>query len=127
MTTLAEARQAMADALSGLAWAETVEPAPSRSLLRPKCGWVTVSEISPAAFGGVCNATLTAVLVVGSAADEAASEAAINEVAVAAFNAVTESLPFFDASLEPSSLNFSAGGRDVSLYVLAITLTTEVS
>ncbi len=117
----------MAGALSALAWTDQVEPAPSRSLLRPKCGWVSVSEVTPAMFGGVCNATLTAVLVIGSAADEVAAELAMNDVAVAAFNAVTESLPFFDASLEPQTLNFSANGRDASLYVLAITITTEVS
>lgn len=128
MTTLAEARQAMADLLSAVDGVERVEASSGRALLRAGHGWVNVGPVTPARFGGVCNVTLTAVVVAG--ADKASADEALNTLLVPCLNAVTSDpdLGFFNASAEPTELPVTLpNGAEGVLYVLTVTITTEVS
>ncbi len=126
--TLAEARAALAAVLSSVSGVETVEAQSGKHLLRSGYGWVNVGPVTPSRFGGVCNATLTGVIICGP--DKSAADELLNTITVACLNAVTTAETFgaFNASADPQELPITLpNGGEGTLYVLAVTITTEVS
>ncbi len=126
--TLAEPRAALAAVLSSVTGVETVEAQSGKHLLRSGYGWVNVGPTTPSRFGGVCNVTLTAVIVLGS--DKSQADESLNTLSVACVNAVTTAETFgaFNASADPQELPITLpNGGEGTLYVLAVTITTEVS
>lgn len=128
MTTLAQARQLMADALTAVDGIERVEASSARALVRAGHGWVNVGAASPSRFGGVNNVPLTAVVVLG--ADKGSADEALNDVLSPALTAVTKipDLGFFNASAEPQEVPITLpNGAEGTVYALVITITVEVS
>jgi len=120
-TTLTEAREAVADALTALEGLNVRARGPVK-LPRTGDGWVTVGRLTPASYTA-CSVTVVAVIILG--ADTAAAEELLDLWAVDIIDAVTtaEDLPVSDVALEPITLVVESGA---TLHALTVTLTTEV-
>lgn len=120
MTTIAEARQEIADALSAIDTLN-VQPKPIRNP-RANDGWVIVSRMTPSRFGGVHMATFLVVIMLS--ADEVTAEARLDELSSDVLNA-TADLNTTDVVLEPAEV--MVGQQSTPLYALTLTLSMEVS
>jgi hypothetical protein len=122
VSTLAEAREAVATALSTVVGVD-VRARPWRSAGKPGDGWVNVTRVVPAGFVGA-YATLSAVVILS--ADDVDAEASLDVLATTLMNAVTGSdLNPADVVLEPATV--PVGQSATPLYVLVLTLTLEVT
>lgn len=121
MTSLAQARQAVATALSGVSGL-TVQPSPTVRSHRAGDGWVTAGRMTPADFSR-CMVQLSAVVLLSP--DEVKAEALLDELAVSMIDAVTSAtIPTSDVALEPTSL--LVGNDSSPMYGAVLTLSTEV-
>lgn len=120
--TLTEARQALADALTAVDGVTLVVAHGVKAQLRPGHGWTRVLELAPTSFR-TSNATLEAYIVLDLA--EVTAEAQLDALAVPLLDAAAtiETLPAFNITVEPAVMNIA---QNQSLYVLVVTLTTEV-
>lgn len=116
-----DARQAYADALSGVDGVSVRARPPVRNP-KPGDGWVLIRRGSPADYRR-STLVLTAVVVLGT--DVAAAEELIDSLAVPLSDAAAAipGLPTADVAFEPDSLVLDGGGE---LNILTITATTEV-
>lgn len=123
--TLAEARSALAAALNGAVGVSVaVRARPPVTSPRKGDGWVTVGLLAPAEFFGRVAVTLSALVVLGPG--EADAEVALDEMARPLMAAVLGSdLAFSDLRMEPQSVIVGTANT-APLYVVVITLTTEV-
>lgn len=122
--TLAGARQALADVLSSLDGIGTATPRPATKTPRYGDAWVVMRELAPARFGGVCSVQLVGVVCLG--ADRARAEQHVDDLAVPLLNAVTEAIPASGVLVEPGELTVP-DTQTGSVFILTVTLTTEVS
>ena len=118
--TLTEAREALADALSGVSGL-SVRARPTVKTPKTGDGWVVITRLSPSTFS-TCSAVLTAVLILGSDAPKA--EELFEQYGTAVIDAVTDALNVSDVSLEAQAL--VAGNPAAPLYAIALTITLEV-
>lgn len=122
MTTIQEARQALADAVSTLPDVTCVaRPVPGNT--RPGDGWVTVGRVAPGQFIGSRLLTLSAFVVLGS--DERLADQKIDELSVPLLEA-TYPLFGISPSVEPQIIT---AGEAVpgNIYALALSVTIEIS
>lgn len=119
---IADARQALADALSavdGLA----VRPRPPVPSPRPGDGWIVVARWRPSTFR-CSDVTLQAIISLGT--DTASSERLLDELAPAALDAAgaVPGLPTGDLSLEPDGLILE-GGTTLNIAILRVMTEVE--
>lgn len=123
MTTLGQARELLAAALTAVDGVTEVVAHGIKAQLRPGCGWTRVTAVQPAGFR-TANATLEAYLVLGP--DETSAEQQLEDLAVPLLDAAStiDELPGFGFSVEPAVMSVSP---QQSLFVVVVSLTTEVS
>lgn len=119
MTTLAQVRQQIADALSA-ATGGTVHPKPPVHAAQQGDGWVTAPKLTPGRRFGVLSASITVVIVAG--ADIADADAYLDAAGPALVQALAESdLGVHTVVVEPVQL-VDAGGQ---LHALLVSCVAE--
>lgn len=123
MAGLAQVRTDVAAAVQAVDAALNIRTRPVKNA-RPNDGWVIVERVAPATYTA-CEATLTAVVLLGSTADETKAEDRFEALAVALVDAVTTGdLHPSDVRCEPATV--LVGDPGVPMYALTLTLTLEV-
>ncbi len=124
MTTIAEARQATADALAELAVVNSATPRPTKKNPQPGDAWVVPGQLRPATFGSSLQ-TLVANVVLAKAPDVDRFEELYDEHALAIFDAITKGVSNLEATLDPVEIPVGAAGGGV-LYGVRVTFLVPV-
>lgn len=122
MSTIAQTRQIVADAVSGLDGI-TCTPRPVANNVRAGDAWVTVGRTTPYDFTESLT-VFTVVLVLGSDAKRA--EARVEELSLPLIDLLTTGLSGTDVAVEPLRL-IAGEGVTQSMYALAGTVSLLVS
>lgn len=126
MTTLAQVRQQIADALSA-ATGGTVHPKPPVHAAQQGDGWVTAPNLVPGnRFGAAYDIDVTTVIVAGP--DVGAADTYLDDIGLALVDALTvadtsPAVPVHSVRVEPVQLTDSGG----SLHVLLVSCTVELT
>jgi hypothetical protein len=122
VTTIQEARQALADAVSTLPDVTCVaRPVPGNT--RPGDAWVTVSRTAPGQYIGSVQVTLSAFVVLGS--DERLADQKVDELSVLLLEA-TYPLYGIAPAVEPQVIT-AGEAVTANLYALALSVTLEIA
>lgn len=121
MATIAQARQATADALAALAFVQSATPRPTKKNPRPGDAWVVPGQLRPATFGASWQ-TLVADVVLANEIDR--FEELYDEHALAVFDAITKGVSHVEATLDPVEIPVTGGGV---LYGVRVTFLVEVT
>ena len=121
ITTISEARAAVAAVLSDVAGIGTVLPAPDGRAPVTRTGWITIGRVAPAGFLGA-TVELVAWIWLGQA--EAEAEAAASELAVPILTALRQDLelPAGDLTVQPAVTQVGSA----PVYAVQAILTIEI-
>lgn len=124
MTTIAEARQATADALNALAFVTGATPRPTKKNPQPGDAWVVPGQLRPETYGSSLQ-TLVANVVLAKAPDVDRFEELYDEHALAIFDAITKGVSNIEATLEPVEIPVGVTPGAV-LYGVQVTFLVPV-
>ena len=121
MSTITQARELLATALSAVP-GYTVSPRPSkRPSVRPGDGWITMGQITPTDFAH-CNVTLTATVAFGT--DLFLAEERAEDDAMLLLEAVNSAPLYFHSIVMSPGIMTSEEGQGI--YTFSIELQSEV-